>query len=156
MSVKTDTRLDSEPTSMTRVVMLLAMLWSKVLAGVDQLQATYNRLEREYEMFVAAAGDVARDVLPADYAEDVHRAEATLGTAGQVNGFLVMVIGGATLIVGFFVVATINGALPSIENNQLQSQKDTTVERIGQAMVLGGVVLIVIGVTMVLRTLRDV
>jgi hypothetical protein len=73
--------------------------------------------------------------------EDEHDAQ------GIVSGFLVLAIGGATLIIGNFIVTSINGSITASAQNSLLFQT------IAQGFQIGGVALIAVGGGLAIRAL---
>jgi hypothetical protein len=80
---------------------------------------------------------------PVNGLKDEHEAQ------GIVSGFLVLAIGGATLIIGNFIVTTINASV-TVANNSGQSLLYTT---IAQAFQIGGVAMIAVGGGLAIRAL---
>jgi len=85
---------------------------------------------------------------------DVTHAIEERGVAAQVGTIIAGIVIGAALIIGLFVVATLNDAIPVIDNDGLSNARNTTVERIGDGMLLGSVVIIVLFAAVILRVLR--
>ena len=77
------------------------------------------------------------------------------GRAYQTQTIIAGIVIGAALLVGFFVIASLNNALPNISNDTLSADKNSTLDRISQGMLLGGVVIIVLFAAVILRVLRS-
>lgn len=77
------------------------------------------------------------------------------GQAYQTQTIIAGIVIGAALLVGFFVIASLNNALPAIDNTTLSQDKNSTLDRISQGMLLGGVVIIVLFAAVILRVLRS-
>lgn len=77
-----------------------------------------------------------------------------VGRAAQTETVIAGVVIGAALLIGFFVVAQIDSALPAITDNDLSTDKNDTLDRIGDGLLIGGVVIIVLFAAIILRVLR--
>lgn len=105
---------------------------------------------------VALGSDLASSALPSFEAEirAVASGLVPTGKRAQSSTVIVAIVMGAALLIGFFLIAVLNDALPSISNADLASDKDTTLDRIGTGLLLGGVVIIILMAAVVLRILR--
>jgi hypothetical protein len=74
--------------------------------------------------------------------------------ASQVSSVIAGITVAASLIVGIFVVAEINGAIPSISNSDLSSARTDTVGITGSAMQVGAVIVLVIFASIILSVLQ--
>jgi len=79
---------------------------------------------------------------------------AAKSRAHQTGTIIAGIVIGAAILIGLFVVATLNDALPVIGNAELSNARNSTVSRIGDAMLLGSVVIIVLFAAVILRVLR--
>lgn len=79
---------------------------------------------------------------------------AAKSRAHQTGTIIAGIVIGAAILIGLFVVATLNDALPAISNTELSNARNSTVSRIGDAMLLGSVVIIVLFAAVILRVLR--
>lgn len=110
-------------------------------------------LTKRVMMVFLMAISVARNMAPgldAEFDELERRAHA-----GQTQSIIAGIVIGAALLIGLFVIAQINSALPTIENSDLSNARNTTVSNIGNGMVIGAVVIIVIFAAVILRVLRS-
>lgn len=82
-------------------------------------------------------------------------AQGAYGRAYQVGTVIAGVVIGAGLLIGFFVIASIDDALPTISDSDLSADKNSTVDRIGDGLLIGGVVIIVLYSAVILRVLRS-
>ena len=82
-------------------------------------------------------------------------AHGAYGRAFQVGTVIGGVVIGAALLIGFFVIASIDDALPAITDTDLSTDKNSTVDRIGDGLLIGGVVIIVLYSAVILRVLRS-
>lgn len=96
--------------------------------------------------------------LPVDLSGEVdvmmEAAQGYRGRAAQVQTVIAGVVIGAALLIGFFVVAQIDDALPTITDSDLSTDKNDTLDRIGDGLLIGGVVIIVLFAAVILRVLR--
>jgi hypothetical protein len=74
--------------------------------------------------------------------------------ASQVSSIIAGITVAASLIVGIFVIAEINGAIPSIQNSELASARTDTVGITGSAIQVGAVVVLVIFASIILSVLQ--
>lgn len=107
---------------------------------------------------MAAAGmsRVAARQLPVDIADEADEvADRLTGAPAQVQTIISGIVIGATLLVGFFVVDSIDDAA-ALGNraDSLDEDKNSTLDRVGDGMLIGGVVIIVLFAAVILRVLR--
>lgn len=108
---------------------------------------------------VGAAGmsRVAARQLPIDIsAEADFVADRLIGASAQTQTIISGIVIGAALLVGFFVVDSIDdaAALGDRPNDSLDEDKNSTLDRIGDGMLIGGVIIIVLFAAIILRVLR--
>lgn len=95
------------------------------------------------------------DKLPVDLSAETRSLTGAIkGRASQTETVIAGVVIGAALLIGFFVVAQIDSALPQITDNDLSTDKNDTLDRIGDGLLIGGVVIIVLFAAVILRVLR--
>lgn len=93
--------------------------------------------------------------LPFDLDREVDAVAASVDSrADQTQTIIAGVVIGAALLIGFFVVAQIDDALPQISDSDLSTDKNDTLDRIGDGLLIGGVVIIVLFAAVILRVLR--
>lgn len=117
-----------------------------------------SELKRRYDMGVGAAASGVSKAVPSleDEAKEIGaELQAPTGRAAQTGSIIAGIVIAAALLIGFFVISSIDDALPSISNNSLSSDKNSTLDRIGDAMLIGSVVIIVLFSAIILRVLRS-
>lgn len=93
--------------------------------------------------------------------DDVDRiASSVERRANQTETIIAGIIVGATLLIGFFIVDALYDAggvhtiVSDPANNSLSADQNSTLGRIGDGMLIGGVVIIVLFAAIILRVLR--
>lgn len=104
---------------------------------------------------VAIAPELEPEILAIDRATGGH-----YGRASQVGTIIAGVVIGAALLIGFFVISSISDAIPFTTiyddpaNESLVQDRNSTLDRIGDGLLIGGVVIIVLYSAVILRVLR--
>lgn len=99
--------------------------------------------------------------LPMDIAPEADAVAGGIrGRARQTESIIVGIVIGATLLVGFFVVDALYDAgnvastTSDPANSSLSQDQNDTLDRIGDGMLIGGVIIIVLFAAIILRVLR--
>jgi len=124
---------------------------SSVMTMIAMVLAAMAAVKNEGLALATDAQLVLNNVLTLGEAADK---AANRGEAAQVQTIIAGVVIGAALLVGFFVVAQIDSALPQINDADLSTDKNDTLDRIGDGLLIGGVVIIVLFAAVILRVLR--
>jgi len=114
---------------------------------------------------IETAKQTARAVSPRSLQPEVNdltaAADGGLSERAYQTGTIISgIVIGAALLIGIFIIAQLNGTLDFNSviadpgNSSLFSAKNSTVGRIGDAMLLGSVVVIVLFAAVILRVLR--
>jgi len=80
---------------------------------------------------------------------DISREEFSETVSAEGN-VVQMVVVAATLVIGIFVVAEINGAIPSIGNADLSTARNQTVTNVGSGFQLGAIIPLVIAAAVIM------
>lgn len=105
---------------------------------------------------LALAPELEAEILTFDRAVSGH-----YGRAYQIGTIIAGVVIGATLLIGFFVVSSISDAIPfstiydDPSNESLVQDRNSTLDRIGDGLLIGGVIVIVLYSAVILRVLRS-
>lgn len=112
-------------------------------------------------MLGANAGRVAARKLPVDIGREADVvAERVEGRASQTETVIAGIVIGAALLVGFFVLdsmfnaAGVHTVVDDPANSTLSSDQNDTLDRIGDGLLIGGVIIIVLFAAIILRVLR--
>lgn len=131
----------------SRIDAFRALITAYYLAAVAKIDAAWAK---GLALARIAAPELEGELLTIDRA---YRGQ--YGRAFQVGTVIGGVVIGAALLIGFFVIASIDDALPAINDSDLSTDKNSTVDRIGDGLLIGGVVIIVLYSAVILRVLRS-
>lgn len=129
-----------------------------VRSGIESKLATFLVWYTLFAERVAWMVDAVEASLPVDLSSETDLITGAMrghyGRAAQVQTVIAGVVIGAALLIGFFVVSQIDDALPAISDADLSTDKNSTLDRIGDGLLIGGVVIIVLFAAVILRVLR--
>lgn len=127
-------------------------------SGIESKLAAFLMLYTLFAERVAPVTEAVESTLPVDLSTETHVVTGAMrghyGRVAQVQTVIAGVVIGAALLIGFFVVAQIDSALPTISDADLSTDKNDTLDRIGDGLLIGGVVIIVLFAAVILRVLR--
>jgi len=120
------------------------------------LTATLRKIPAQFRAMAAMLLSIvgyARDEWAVPAAESVP-GEGRLHRAGQVGTIISVVIIATVALVGTLILAQVEGALPTIENSQLQNSSTSILDGFAGAMELVPVVLLVLVAALVIGVVQ--